>query len=181
MTEMPQRIAVLYSRLSGYVTACLKRLKEATGAELLVVRVPPAPDAPFDDRHFAWIDRLLDRPALSDADLDRHLADFAPDGVLMAGWYDRGYLRTARALRARGVPVIAGSDAQWHGTLKQRLGVLAAPRLLHPSIGALWVTGERQRQFALRLGYRGLRLLTGYYSCDWDRFAEAYAGRSPTA
>lgn len=178
MTVSPRRIAVLYSRLSGYVMACLKQLKDDHDVELLVVRIPPAPDAPFDPDLFAPIDRLIDRPGLTDGALIQQLESFRPDGVLMAGWFDRGYMQAARRLKARGVPVIAGSDAQWHGTLKQRLGVLAAPRLLHPSISALWVTGERQRQLAERLGYHGPKLMTGYYACDWERFAEAFRGRS---
>lgn len=182
MSGRPVQIAVLYARLSGYVVACLRRLKAEYDVELLVVRVPPSFEAPFEARHFEWIDRLYDRPALTDEDLWAHLEAFAPDAVLMSGWFDRGYLKAARRLRRHGVPVIAGTDAQWHGTLRQQFGVLAASRLLHPAIDVLWVTGERQRQFAYRLGYRGPRCWSGCYACDWDRFAAAYATReAPTA
>src|SRR5690606_41668306 len=65
------RIAVLFSRLSGYMAACLKAVHEKYQVELLVVRIPPTSAAPFEERHFAWIDRLYDRADLSQHDLER--------------------------------------------------------------------------------------------------------------
>jgi glycosyltransferase involved in cell wall biosynthesis len=172
--EGPSRIVVLYARLSGYVAACLRALKAHTGAELLIVRHPPADNAPFDDRHFAWADHLYDRTAHSTEDLQGIVAEFDPDAALMSGWFDRGYLSVTRHLRRRGVPVIAGCDTQWTGSLRQQVGRLIAPWYLHSAIDVLWVAGERQRQFARRLGYRGARCLEGCYACDWPRFAAAF-------
>jgi len=171
------RIAVLFSRLSGYMAACLRTLREQHDVELLVIRIPPAENAPFDDRHFAWISRLYDRDALDAAEMKAHVERFAPDAIFMSGWFDRGYLQVARAMREQGVLVIAGSDAQWTGAWRQQLGRLIAPWYLHSAIDVLWVAGERQRQFARRLGYRGERCWSGVYCCDWDRFASCYAER----
>lgn len=164
------RIAVLFSRLSGYMATCLRTLHEGHDVELLVIRIPPADNAPFDDRHFDWIDRLHDRDALSVADMKQRVRAFDPDAVFMSGWFDRGYLQVARAMRNQNVPVIAGSDAQWTGAWRQQLGRIIAPWYLHSAIDVLWVAGERQRQFAHRLGYRGRRCWAGYYACDWELF-----------
>jgi glycosyltransferase involved in cell wall biosynthesis len=172
--EGPSRIVVLYARLSGYVAACLRALKDHTRAKLLIVRYPPADDAPFDDRHFAWVDHLYDRTAHSTDHLQDIVAEFGPDAVLMSGWFDRGYLSIARRLRRRGVPIIAGCDAQWTGSLRQQMIRLIAPWYLHSAIDALWVAGERQRQLARRLGYSGADCLEGCYSCDWPQFAAAF-------
>lgn len=167
----PQRIAILYSRLSGYTAACLKALKEQYGTKILVVRVPPVQEAPFDSRHFAWIDALHDRNQYTAEELWELVSSFSPDAVFMSGWMDPGYLKVGRRIRQQGVPVIAGSDAQWAGTLRQQVGRVIAPWHLHSAIDILWVAGERQRQLAYRLGFRGRRCWTGYYACDWERFA----------
>jgi glycosyltransferase involved in cell wall biosynthesis len=168
------RVAVLFSRLSGYMAACLRALKERTGGEMLVIRHAPAANAPFDDRHFAWIDRLYDRHALERDEILAEVRAFAPEAVFMAGWFDRDYLAVARRLRQDGVPVVAGCDTQWTGSFRQRVGRLIAPRHLHTAIDVLWVSGERQRQLAQRLGYKGPRCWSGYYACDWGRFDAVY-------
>ena len=174
---VPRRIAVLYSRLSGYVTACLRTLQERHGVETLVVRWPVASEAPFDARVFEALGAVHTRDQLDDDALQGLLDRFGPEGVFMAGWMDKGYLQAARRLKAKGVPVVAGTDAQWRGTPRQHLARLAAPRMLHPAIDVLWGAGERQRQFAERLGYSGARCWTGYYSADRARFTPAFAQR----
>ncbi|MDX1546582.1 MAG: glycosyltransferase family 4 protein [Rhodothermales bacterium] len=169
-----RRVAFLFTRLSGYIAACLKTLKERHGVELLVVRQPPAQEAPFAAAYFDWIDALHDRRALGPAELDDVLRRFDPQAVYLSGWSDRGYLQVARRLRKRGAVVVAGSDTQWSGSLRQQVGRLIAPVYLHPAIDALWVPGERQRWLAAKLGFTGERCWEGVYACDWARFAEAY-------
>jgi glycosyltransferase involved in cell wall biosynthesis len=174
------RLAVLHARLSPHMAACLRTLHRQ-GVELLVVRLPPAQTAPFDERHFAWIDHLYDRSALRIPALQRRLEAFAPDAVFMSGWFDEGYLHLARVLRRRGVMVIAGSDQQWTGSWRQQGARLIAPWYLHSAIDVLWVAGERQRQFAHRLGFRGRRCWEGVYGCAWNAFAAQHTGALPNA
>lgn len=168
------RIAVLFSRLSGYTAACFRKLREMYDVELLVVRVPAAENAPFDDRHFDWIDRLYDRHEMTVEDMRQLIWDFSPDAVLLAGWFDRGYLKVARSMRDEGVPVVSGCDSQWRGTWKQRVARVVSPWYLHSAIDVLWTSGERQRQFAHRLGYTGDCCWTGYYACNWPEFAQVH-------
>lgn len=172
------RVAVLFARLSGYMAACLRALHERHDVELLVIRVPPSDNAPFDNRHFSWISRLYDRDSLSTADMKRVVGEYSPDVIFMSGWFDRGYLSVARAMRRQGVLVVAGTDAQWTGSWRQQLGRLIAPWYLHSAIDVLWVAGERQRQLAHRLGYRGGQCWSGVYACDWARFADYYTASS---
>jgi glycosyltransferase involved in cell wall biosynthesis len=165
------RIAVLHSRLSPHMAACFRTLCTQHDAELLVVRIPAAGNAPFDDRHFDWIDQLYDRDALNTADMTRMLESFSPDAIFMSGWFDEGYLSVARAMREQNVLVVAGSDEQWTGSWRQQGARLIAPWYLHSAIDVLWVAGERQRQFAHRLGFRGAQCWDGVYACDWEQFA----------
>ena len=168
-----RRVAILYSRLAAYMVACLRALRETYDVELLIYQYPPADEAPYDRALFDELGTVLDRTQHSDEEILARVRAFDPDAMYIVGWMDRGYLNVARALRNDGVPVIAGCDRQWAGTWRQRLGQLAAPWYLHPAIDVLWVPGERQRQLARRLGYRGARCWSGIYCCDWDRFADA--------
>lgn len=109
----------------------------------------------------------------------RRLEEFKPDAVYMSGWMDSGYLSVARAMRQRGVPVIAGLDGQWEGTFRQHMGVVGSPLMLHTSIDVLWAAGERQVEFARRLGFRGQRCWRGVYCCDWEKFARIPSDEFP--
>lgn len=168
------RTAVLFSRLSGYTAACLQTLCEMYDAELLVIRTPPAENAPFDDRHFSWIHQLYDRDEISVGDMRHLIGNFSPDAVLLAGWFDRGYLKVARSIRDEGVPVVSGCDSQWRGIWKQQAARLISPWYLHSAIDVLWASGERQRQLAHRLGYTGDHCWTGWYACNWPAFAQVH-------
>lgn len=173
------RLAVLHSQLSPHMAACFRTLCARHDAELLVVRIPPAENAPFEDRHFEWIDRLYNRDTLSTADMTQMLKSFSPDAVFMSGWFDRGYLNVARTMREQNVLVVAGSDEQWTGSWRQQGARLIAPWYLHSAIDILWVAGERQRQFARRLGFRGPHCWEGVYACDWGQFATRRTGSLP--
>ena len=171
MNRKIRRVAVLFSRLSGYMAACLRTLSDEHHVELLVFRRPPSANAPFDESQFDWISEDNDATAATEETIMEALEAFEPDAIFMVGWADKRYLKVARKMRKKGVPVVAGSDAQWEGSLKQFVGVLMAPRYLHSAIDVLWVAGERQRQFAHKLGFRGAKCWMGYYACDWSTFA----------
>lgn len=165
------RLAILYSGLAGYTVSCWKALHDRHGVELLVYCYEAQENAPFQFGTLEWIRHRLPRHGASVSEMTRRLEEFKPDAVLMSGWMDNGYLRVARAMRRRKVPVIAGLDGQWEGTFRQRMGVLSSSFVLHGSIDIIWAAGERQVQFARRLGFRGHRCWRGVYCCDWEAFA----------
>lgn len=165
-----KRLAVLYSNMAGYTAACLRALKAAYGTELLVYHWPISPEAPYTPETFAFIDRAIPKEQQPAEEIADTVRAFAPEAVLMSGWMDKTYLRAARQIKKGGTPVIAGCDTQWRGTLRQIAAAKLAPRYLHPAIDALWVSGERQRQFAHHLGYHGRQVFDGVYSCDWEAF-----------
>lgn len=153
------------------MAACLKALKNQYPVELLVFRWPAVKDAPFDDDVFTWIDHLHEKKDMNAAQVLKIVSGFRPDGVLIPGWIDADYLRVARVMKRRKIPVVAGCDTQWTGSLRQRLSRYLSPWFLHTAIDVLWVTGERQRVFAKALGYASDACWSGFYACDWDRFA----------
>jgi len=171
MSGEVRRIGVLFSRLSGYMAACLKALKESHDVELLVYCWPTSTEAPFDAGHFNWIDQLYVKTGVTRAEIASNLASFTPDALFIVGWMDQDYLHVARTFKKKGIPVIAGSDTQWEGTVRQQVGRWVAPWYLHSAIDVLWVAGERQRQLARKLGFTGMKCWSGVYACDWDKFS----------
>ncbi len=165
------RVALLHTRLSGYIAACLRQFVELSGAELLIYAWPNQPDAPFDVSHFADLGEIRNRREFTVEDIQRALDEFKPDAILTSGWADKGYVKVCRAMRRRGISVIAGCDTQWTGSLRQQVAALTAPWHVRKAIDVLWVTGERQAVLGRALGFRGEQLWEGYYACDWGKFA----------
>lgn len=171
-SEPKLRVVILYSRLASYIVACLRALKQLHDVELLIYKSPPDQLAPYDDVLFSDLGQVVIRQNQSTPEMLDQIRAFFPQAVYMSGWMDAGYLKVARELRKDGIPVIAACDGQWAGTIKQRIGQLIAPWYLHPVIDILWVAGERSRQLASRLGYRGAKCWSGVLCCDWGSFAE---------
>ncbi|MDA9830229.1 glycosyltransferase family 4 protein [Akkermansiaceae bacterium] len=169
-----KRLAILYSHPGSYTRACVKALVDGHGWDVLAIHYRKSSEAPFSDEPLQGIAQCHARDEFTSAQaiVDK-VREFGAQVVFMSGWMDKGYLAAAKALRCEGVKVIAGSDTQWNGSLRQFVAEKIAPWYLHPSIDALWVTGERQRQFAWRLGYRGARCWTGMYCCDFHKFDRA--------
>lgn len=166
-----KKLAIFYSELSGYMNACLKKLKESYDVELLVYRWPLADNAPFGEDQFKFIDHDIIKKKQDYRQILDKLLEFQPDAVLMSGWVDKDYLKVCRKLKERGIPIIAGSDTQFSNSFRQKIGSWISPWYLHSAIDILWVTGERQRQLAHKLGFTDRYCWDGFYSCDWEKFA----------
>jgi glycosyltransferase involved in cell wall biosynthesis len=165
------KVAILYTELSGYMTACLAAYLAQTGAKLLVFARPAEKNAPFGSDSFSHLGEILDRSKFGPKQIEECVRTFGPDAVLVSGWCDPAYNRICRRLKAAGIPIISGLDNQWKGSLRQHLAALVARWHVHRFIDVFWVTGERQRQFAHKLGFRGAQCWDGFYACDWERFA----------
>jgi glycosyltransferase involved in cell wall biosynthesis len=176
------KLAVLSMMLSGYMAACLEAYRRQTGAKLLVLAWPCEKNAPFAASSFSGLGEILDRSKFGQEQIEECVRKFGPEAVLVSGWGDAGYNRICRRLRASGIPIIAGCDTAWRGSLRQHIAAFAAPWHVHRFIEVLWVTGERQRQLARALGFRGARCWDGFYACNWEQFArktpDAPSGRA---
>jgi glycosyltransferase involved in cell wall biosynthesis len=167
------KLLVLYTALSGYTTACLRAFQRITDGTLLTYAWPTKPEAPFSPDITANVGDVRNRTRFGPAEIIAEGKAFAPDALLVSGWRDRGYMQVARRFHSLGVPVIAGCDTQWIGSVRQRIASVASAAYLHSAFDVLWVAGERQAVFAGHLGYRGDRCWEGYYACDWERFSKA--------
>jgi len=164
------RVAVLWTKLSGYLSSSLRSL-QAKGAALLVVNEAATADAPFDEAEFGWIERRhqhVGRPEF--ATVMGLLEAFQPD-VILSTWHIPAYQRACVRFRGRAVRV-GCADNQWRGSLKQQLGRLTAPIHLHRFYDVMFVAGERQAVWAHKMGYAEDRIWKGLYTCDVDAFGK---------
>ena len=172
-----KNIAILYSELAGYTLSCIKKLKENYDVKILLIAWEKNNLAPFQFDNIDYVDIVYSRNRFTPQKIESILNNFQPDGIYISGWMDKGYLKAVKGFKNRGIPVIAGVDGQWINSVRQIIASSISKVYLHSIIDILWVTGERQAQFAKRLGYQGDRLMYGLYSCDWDAFADIYKRR----
>lgn len=172
------RLAVLWSELSGYLDACFRAAMDGPGEDsggrgtndLYVAYQKPGAQSPFDSDLFDWFPHAYAHDGIVDDDrLWRELEDFAPEVVLVSSWNHAGYLKMMRRLPKDTIRVLC-MDNPWLGTPRQYLGVLSAPFFLAPRFDAAFVAGERQAQFARRLGFAEDRVWQGVLTCDHGPF-----------
>ena len=174
------RVCVLWSCLSGYLSASLHALVDR-GVDLLVVHERAGRWAPFDDaaltagfRSVSW------SGAPDEAELTALLDEFRPHALVVNSWHIGAYRRAARRLRGRTLRIVTVHN-QWTATPKQLAARVVAPVLLHPTYDAAFVCDERQAVFAERLGFPAERLLWGVNTCDQPLFAQVAERRGDAA
>ena len=170
------RIVVLYAEVVGYVVGMLRALTKCSSVAGI--------DTVFWDKKNTNSSRFLlsetidqvrfhARSSLTDSGLVELLHSQKPDIIVVSGWMDAGYIRAVRRYRSGGgsAQVVCGIDDQWHGTLRQRLGMVYF-RLFYSSLfDFMWVAGKPQYHYAQRLGYGHQQIITNLYSADNDVFS----------
>ncbi len=174
------RIAILWTRLSGYLNACLRELATRPGVELLIANQAAGEDAPFDASQFSWMASRLEYATRPDRDdLLEQTRRFAPDVLLVNSWHIGEFRHVLQHLRPQPLRVLC-MDNQWRGTWKQRLGALGARGYVLPHYEAVFLPGERQACFARRLGFSDDQIWQGLLCPDTATLAPAAGmARSP--
>jgi glycosyltransferase involved in cell wall biosynthesis len=155
------KVAVFWTRLSGYLSACLRELATRPGVELLVAHEAASADAPFDNSLFSWMAQRIEYAPRPDRDyLLGQTRRFVPDVLLVASWNIGEFRYVLQRLHPRPLRVLC-MDNQWRGTWKQRLGVIASPWYVRRMYEVAFLPGERQASFARRLGFPDDRIWQG--------------------
>jgi|694.fasta_scaffold00840_48 glycosyltransferase involved in cell wall biosynthesis len=161
-------ILVLWSHHSGYLHGCLQELSRH--ADVIAVFFEPAEEAPFSKDYFSdanysivWINRASNK--IADL-IAAKLVFFRADLCLCSGWHHHFYLHyLSSSLKDECIRVLC-FDWQWtpifRNYLKALYGSLYRSKLFH----ACFVPGERQFQFAKRVGFRARYIYQGLYSAS---------------
>jgi glycosyltransferase involved in cell wall biosynthesis len=164
-TEKQYNFLCLYSRLPGYFYRCLEELVATTDhIHVHCIAYRPASEAPYELAAGNRI-TLQYKEDLSKEAIMSTVDELQPDLVYVAGWADSTYKAIAKKYRNK-IPVIVGMDNPWTGSLKQRVATLIAPFFLKPFFSKIWVPGNKQYEFARRLGFRHQDIMQGLYCAD---------------
>lgn len=165
------RCAFLVTTIPGFFSACIEALACLPDVEVLLLRVEPQPEAPFDPVEVTPPSaKVLSYPSLPPAgEALEAVEGFAPDVLVSSGWQIEPYRHVARAFAGRCLRVVL-MDNQWLGTPKQWLGIAASRFYLHPYFDVAFLPGRNQEVFARKLGFPEDRIWRGAYSCDLPRF-----------
>lgn len=167
------RITILWSALASYSVAFFRALATSESCRLQLIYQKPEAEAPYGSFDLSFCDDLAeDSPAMREK-LRERVSRFSPDCILMSGWTHPHFMRIARESRRRRIYVVATMDNQWRGSFKQYLGIATAHWFLKPAIDTFLVAGERQAQFARKLGYD--QVLHGCYAAEAEKFASRLA------
>jgi len=169
----PKRIVFLYTELAAYFLVCVEELVRQSGAEVHIIRWPLNNEARFQFKVNENTTRLYDRKNYTDNTLAQLVQQINPHLIYCSGWIDKGYVKVCRQWKNK-IPVVAGIDTQWNGSLKQQLNRFISPYTVRRNFTHLWVAGEPQKVYAQKLGYPNAKILTGVYSADVSYFETFY-------
>jgi len=159
-------ILVLWSHHSGYLHGCLQEL--SLYAEVTALFFEPDVTAPFSKDYFGaaiyniiWIDPSANTV---EEDIDARLFSFEPDLCLCSGWHHRFYLRfLSQSLESDCIRVLC-FDWQWTPTFRNYMKVVYGSLFRSRIFDICFVAGERQYQFAKRVGFASGDIYQGLYS-----------------
>ncbi len=175
MTEQKdKKVLFLFTELAGYIVACMKKLAEMPGVQVHVVKYPVNQVAPF--KFLLEGDNIFfhERSSFNDYELGKWVEQLSPDIIFCSGWIDKGYVKICKKYRKQ-IKTVLTFDNPWRGTLKQYIASFAGPLYLQRTFSHCWVSGEPQRTFARKLGFKTTEIKEGFYSCDFELFHSFYS------
>lgn len=167
------KIVFLYTELAGYVISCFKEL--AKYAEVYVIHWPVNNEAPFlfpeiPNCYFYNRKDYIEKDLLN---LCRKTGNKMPDIIICSGWVDKDYLAICKEFKNK-ISTVLTLDNHWLGDIKQRLFCLVSAYYLKHFFSHIWVPGEPQIKYALKLGFKEKQVSAGFYSADVPAFNLLY-------
>jgi glycosyltransferase involved in cell wall biosynthesis len=168
LSRQKPRLLFLYSELADYFLACIKKLTSVYDVEVHVIHWPVNSEAPFS---FVFPDgvRFYNRKQFDLKRLQEKVKDICPDFIYCSGWMDKDYLSAVQGYKDK-IPVVIGLDTKWKSTLRQYIACALSRITLQKIFSHCWVPGQKQMEYASKLGFKRDKIETGYYSADTDYF-----------
>lgn len=165
------KIIFLYEELAIYFQRCLEALQSEYDIEIHLFRKSINQAAPFnfDFKHI----HIYNEAEYSTTQLETFVDDHKPDLIFCAGWINHKYLNVVRKNHKK-ITTVLGFDNSYNGSMRQRMALFYARYRLTPYFKYVFVPGESQKEFALRMGFSAEQIFLGAYSCDYNFFATCY-------
>ncbi len=166
---MKTKILFLYTEIAEYFLAGVDALSKKN-TEIHIVKWATNKEAPFKFRHIKNT-TIYERNELSDSKLLKTAINISPDIIIISGWTDKAYLKTAKYFKGK-IPTVLTLDNHWTANLKQKIARLLSPFIFKTKFSHVWVPGEPQKKYALKLGFPEDKIYLGFYSADTQLFSE---------
>lgn len=165
-----KKVLFLYTEIAEYFLAACNAL--TAHCEVYIVRWPVNNEAPFNFENSGNV-HLIDRSNFENFELQNYVNELEPDVVICSGWMDKGYLKIVQDLSSN-IPTVLSLDNHWKGSFRQRLASIVAQFTFLKNFKYVWVPGEKQVQFAKKLGFSPSEIFTGFYTANVERYNSAY-------
>ena len=166
------KIVVLYQELSGYLLSCIDNFSKKQDASFFIFRKEVNSEAPFEFKIHPEVSFFL-TSELSHDTLQKKIASIGPDVILCSGWSNKMYLKICRAYTSK-IPVVLCFDNKWKNSFRQKIASVFASRFIQKIFNACWVSGEMQKVFAEKIGFKEDRIFLNLYSADADHFSQLF-------
>lgn len=163
------RVVFLYTELAGYIRHCFERLA-ASGVEVHVVAYPVNPEAPFEFDHSSST-HYYNRNELDLQGLKDLVRGIDPNAIFCSGWIDEDYIAVMQSVPFDTNRVLI-SDNAFMGRLRDRASTIRAKSKYKRLFDYAFVSGEPQKRYAEKMGFRRNEVFTGFYTADEATFAE---------
>lgn len=172
------KILYLYTEVMGYNLPIFDRLVSHYSASVDVFHWNENKLTPFVPEVAAGVS-FHQRSSFTVQEMISFATQLNPDVVYISGWQDKGYLSVARKLKSLGIPIVAGLDSQWTGSLRQRIGAQLIRWVYKPRYFTyVWVPGPMQYEYAARIGFSKTEILCNLLSGNSDIFTVAARDRA---
>jgi glycosyltransferase involved in cell wall biosynthesis len=162
-------ILYLYAELMGYQIPVFRELVENYQTEIHVVhwdKKKLTPYTPPESKNIAY----YKRSEYNLSELEKLVNKIKPELVYVSGWMDSEYLKVCKKLRKNNIPVVAGSDTQYRGGLRQNIGRIYFKLFLKNHFSHIWVAGPYQYEYARKLGFSNKTILFSCLTADTNLF-----------
>ena len=157
------KILVLYEELALYLVNGFNVLAKKNKCEILIVSKKINSVAPFKFDNIHKNITVKERESFSEEELLNLSIQFKPDFIFLGGWIHKPYLNIVKTLN---IKTVIAFDNQWRGTLRQIFGCLYFKRKLKKYISNAFVAGQKQFEFARRLGFDDNNITKGLYCIE---------------
>ena len=171
-SKEPKKILFLFTELSGYMINCFE-IAKLSDFEIHVIKYPINKEAPFEFKSENEI-YLYDRKQFnSKQDLLNIIRKLSPQLLLISGWIDELYLKIVKedALKCKKVLMF---DTSWENKLKQKIWITIFKFSYLKYFNSVWVPGDKQLQYARKLGFKKSQIFQGLYTCNFDLFKNIF-------
>lgn len=172
--ELPLRVAICWTEISGYTAACWRELAARPNVELSILAWPSnfsRSGTQFERSLMAGLPvKLLEPSEQQDiAVVAKLVAAHQPEILLMGGWAERPYRELVSNPALSNCRAVLAMDTPWKGTFRQRFARLKIGRYID-RLDGIFVPGQRGVRFARHLRMPADRIFTGMLGFDFRLF-----------